>query len=718
MTQESTPHLRQIEGGKQEPLHEPDVLNSVYEAWLVRTGADDELIDNELHRLFSSQVDDQETTLQAATAFVDGYVAMIALEHADVCSDELVLFRLGQKTLEKYLKERIDQGEDVSIDGIIEAVGRGFQEAAKNKPVLKLVEPEEVEDHQGMPKPQAIRRGPRVRRRYPGVDLGEGTDDESTLKRLTNHDLLSPEEEFRLAIRARDGDKDAKAELILHNLRLVASLAWPKLNHGLNLNELIQEGVIGLNRAVEKFDTDKGFRFTTYATYWVNQAMQRAIQNQGLAIRLPIHAHNQLREIKKEERRALEETGTTLTDQELADRTGIDPEQIISVRRAFIRARSLDAPLAEDSEATYGAFIPDPTVDVENTAIDNVYNSSIVEIVNQLDEPYALLVKMRFGLEGEDTHTLEQIGNKTGVTREAVRQSLEKALRSLRELIEQQEALQPLQVAEETRIDELVPKLPDIPDEAETSEEVPVEQKKTFCRPVAKRVQPQSADIEFEDGVVYADARQRNLALANRKRIPAVRLKEEIKTGIVSPLSGLLDPRAERVQVQQILRCIPGIGKVKRDKILNNANINPRTQTGALSEEEIERIISLLPKKPYKRSGSQPTRDPEKLKKSLERANEIRLHWAKVKAQLKKEQLGIEEAFKDELVSEMKVVDLVSSLPFRSHTRRGGKHTSAFTTVESIMSEADLPANVRINKLTKNQKKRLDAALRKRGYIS
>ena len=271
-----------------------------------------------------------------------------------------------------------------------------------------------------------------------GQYLDDVSDDSVRLylREIGKIPLLSSEEEMDLARRIVEGDKKAKDKMAEANMRLVVSIAKRYSGRGLDFLDLIQEGNTGLLRAVEKFDPDKGFKFSTYATWWIRQAITRAIADQARTIRIPVHMVETINKLLRTQRRMTQELNREPTIDELSKELDMEPEKIEYVIKIKQDISSLDAGVGrdgEDDDSVLQDFIVDEdTVSPEDSASNQLLKEQVQEILSSLSDREQKIVRMRFGLDNGKNHTLEEVGQEFAVTRERIRQIEAKALAKLR----------------------------------------------------------------------------------------------------------------------------------------------------------------------------------------------------------------------------------------------------------------------------------------------
>jgi RNA polymerase primary sigma factor len=269
---------------------------------------------------------------------------------------------------------------------------------------------------------------------YFNGNLAESTTDalQLFLNEMGKYKLLTAEEEVELAKRIERGDKEAKDLMVNSNLRLVVSIAKKYQGHGLSLLDLIQEGIIGLIRAVEKFDWRRGFKFSTYATWWIRQAVQRGVANKAREIRIPVHIVDRERKIARAERELMVKLGRVPTEEEIAKAAKLPLKQVREVRDAARAVTSLDRPVGEEGDTSLGELIAGDHPAPEETLHVSLEQDTLRRALESLPEREQEVVKLRYGLNGDsDPKSLEEIGRHLGLTRERVRQVEAEALKRL-----------------------------------------------------------------------------------------------------------------------------------------------------------------------------------------------------------------------------------------------------------------------------------------------
>ena len=269
---------------------------------------------------------------------------------------------------------------------------------------------------------------------YVNGDLATSTTDAVQLffNEMARYPLLTAAEEVELAKRIERGDREAKDRMINSNLRLVVSIAKKYQGHGLSLLDLIQEGIIGLIRAVEKFDHRKGFKFSTYATWWIRQAVQRGVANKARTIRLPVHVVDREQKLARAERELLTKLGRAPSEEELAKAAKLPLKQVQEVRAAARSVTSIDKPVGAEGDTSLGELVAGDEAPPDEELTISLRQDAVRKAVAKLPDREREIVKMRFGLDGDpDPQSLEQIGRQLGLTRERVRQIEREALNLL-----------------------------------------------------------------------------------------------------------------------------------------------------------------------------------------------------------------------------------------------------------------------------------------------
>ena len=337
------------------------------------------------------------------------------------------------KVLRKELLDAVNQVVEeykkkgnVSTDELFEKLSKQEPTVSELETVYKYVESQNI---------QVINEFDREKELYEQLYNEVSVDDtvKMYLKDIGRIPLLSPEEELQLAKDMADGDERAKRKLSEANLRLVVSIAKKYMGRGMLFLDLIQEGNLGLMKAVEKFDYNKGFKFSTYATWWIRQAITRAIADQARTIRIPVHMVETINKEVRISRRLLQELGREPTPEEIAKEMGIDEEKVREILKIAQDPVSLETPIGEEEDSHLSDFIEDdqgksPSDTVDSLALKN----QLGELLNSLTPREEKVLRLRYGLDDGRPRTLEEVGKEFNVTRERIRQIEAKALRKLR----------------------------------------------------------------------------------------------------------------------------------------------------------------------------------------------------------------------------------------------------------------------------------------------
>jgi RNA polymerase primary sigma factor len=270
------------------------------------------------------------------------------------------------------------------------------------------------------------------------IQLKDGIVDslQVLLAEAEHHPLLTPDQEIDLAQRIEKGDLAAKEKMLNSNLRLVVYNARRYQGQGLSLGDLIQEGMIGLNRATEKFDWRRGFRFSTYATLWIRQAIQRGLENTSRTIRLPVHKAQLSRKIDRVERELTAKFGHEPSDEEISNAAGVDLEEVIEIRKADRAVASLDVPVGEDGNISFGDLLGLEVQSVDEEVTDNVLSQTLLTAISELPQQERDIMEMRYGAGDQEPQTLSLAGKKLGVSKERARQIEARALKRLSQMPE------------------------------------------------------------------------------------------------------------------------------------------------------------------------------------------------------------------------------------------------------------------------------------------
>jgi RNA polymerase primary sigma factor len=272
-------------------------------------------------------------------------------------------------------------------------------------------------------------------------DEGEHSAVRIYFREIGQFGRITPEDEIRLAKRIRAGDAEARQQMILANLRFVVKIALDYEGLGLPLLDLINEGNIGLMKAVERFDPAKGGKLSTYSSWWIKQSIKRGLANQGKTIRLPVHLVEKISRMRRERLNLLDRLGREPTNRELGQALGLQPGKVALMRRAAMRPASLDSPVGDESSTKLGELVSDENAAVPDRELSDKNISGILRaLIGELPEREVQILVRRFGLDGEEEQTLEEIGQHFGVTRERIRQLQNAALAKLHQKLDQLEA--------------------------------------------------------------------------------------------------------------------------------------------------------------------------------------------------------------------------------------------------------------------------------------
>ena len=325
----------------------------------------------------------------------------------DDIAEKLATFELDSNQMDEFYEHLGDQG--------VELVGES-EESDPNPKELKKDEEEFDLNDLSVP---------------PGVKINDPV--RMYLKEIGRVNLLSAEEEVKLALRIEEGDEEAKRSLAEANLRLVVSIAKRYVGRGMLFLDLIQEGNMGLIKAVEKFDHRKGFKFSTYATWWIRQAITRAIADQARTIRIPVHMVETINKLVRVQRQLLQDLGREPTPEEIGEDMDLTPEKVREILKIAQEPVSLETPIGEEDDSHLGDFIEDheATSPSEHAAYE-LLKEQLEDVLDTLTDREENVLRLRFGLDDGRTRTLEEVGKVFGVTRERIRQIEAKALRKLR----------------------------------------------------------------------------------------------------------------------------------------------------------------------------------------------------------------------------------------------------------------------------------------------
>jgi len=355
----------------------------------------------------SKEVENELTLEQVKDQLTELGKKIGVLAYDDI-AEKLANFELESEQMDEFLEFLGDQG--------IELVGENDEEDPDIKKLAK--EDDEEFDLNDLSVP-------------PGVKINDPV--RMYLKEIGRVDLLSAEEEIKLANRIEEGDEEAKRRLAEANLRLVVSIAKRYVGRGMLFLDLIQEGNMGLIKAVEKFDYRKGFKFSTYATWWIRQAITRAIADQARTIRIPVHMVETINKLIRVQRQLLQDLGREPTPEEIGEDMDLTPDKVREILKIAQEPVSLETPIGEEDDSHLGDFIEDQdaTSPSEHAAYE-LLKEQLEDVLDTLTDREENVLRLRFGLDDGRTRTLEEVGKVFGVTRERIRQIEAKALRKLR----------------------------------------------------------------------------------------------------------------------------------------------------------------------------------------------------------------------------------------------------------------------------------------------
>lgn len=351
---------------------------------------------------------------------------------------------MAQQDKKSILKELIDLGKQkgsITNQDILDAIGELDFDPEKLEKLYDAIEAQGIEivEDMGEIKIDDIELSYEESKEENGG--GSSTDQNITiddpvkvyLKEIGRVPLLTSEEEVELAIRISDGDVQAKQRLSEANLRLVVSIAKRYLGRGMQFLDLIQEGNLGLIKAVEKFDYTKGFKFSTYATWWIRQAITRAIADQARTIRIPVHMVETINKVKKVQSQLLHQNGHEPSPDEIAEEIDMPVDKVREIMRVAQEPVSLETPIGEEEDSHLGDFIPDNDAPAPaDAASHTMLREQLSDVLSTLTPREEKVLRLRFGLEDGRSRTLEEVGKEFNVTRERIRQIEAKALRKLR----------------------------------------------------------------------------------------------------------------------------------------------------------------------------------------------------------------------------------------------------------------------------------------------
>lgn len=359
---------------------------------------------------------DQGLTIEQVTKKLIAEHKLLGSVFYDELADKIATpFQLDADDMDKLIQKMEDGGVSV-VDADGGPTARQLAKETVKPEKAAASKKDEEEDPMAVP---------------PGVKINDPV--RMYLKEIGRVPLLNAEEEVNLALRIKDGDQEAKQQLAEANLRLVVSIAKRYVGRGMQFLDLIQEGNMGLMKAVEKFDHTKGFKFSTYATWWIRQAITRAIADQARTIRIPVHMVETINKLVRIQRQLLQDLGREPTPEEIGAEMDLPTEKVREILKIAQEPVSLETPIGEEDDSHLGDFIEDQEVlsPAEHTA-QTLLKEQLEEVLDTLTDREENVLRLRFGLDDGNVRTLEQVGKVFGVTRERIRQIEAKALRKLR----------------------------------------------------------------------------------------------------------------------------------------------------------------------------------------------------------------------------------------------------------------------------------------------
>lgn len=551
------------------------------------------------------------------------------------------------------------------------------------------------------------------------MPAGEDTD-RAAMKRILNHPILTAAEEKQLARRMWRGDLDSKEKLCNHNMRLVASIAKRQIGRGFPFVDLFQEGTIGLQRAAEKFDPNRNYKFSTYATWWIRQSITRAIADKSHMIRLPVHVWEKAAAVYSTEVYLSADLQREPTIDEVSAESGI-PVEIINEIQRFQSVTSLDTPINDETNSVLGNFIPDRHTDVVEEATDNVYVGQMLEWLDDLPEREADILRRRYGI-GCDPQTLEYVGRVYDVSRERIRQIEDFTLTKLQRLAKERGLTAAFVPAPPEPVSEVSVPCVSVEPESTSSESdvvVPEEVTEVENVPAAEWSRPKIKQVSKRTvGAARANTpeeqRMVHLALANEKRLMTAELKKDIKTGTVKPSAMLSDERAQELTLETVILAVPRLRSSRLKKILQETKLEATTLIGALSQARQAEICALIPDEKHRPTsvgssgGERSQRD-----QALIDANATRKKNASLKLDLKNGDIEFSQLFEEPTMKNAKLGQILKFIPARRNAHKLKTATPTTRRAKKVLTSAELSPQLTISNLTDRQRRVLIGAIAK-----